>query len=153
MDPLSVTASIIAILQLTVKVSEGLGDAKDASTDRVQFETSIQNLSNLLVGLLARIDESSDDPWHARARELGAKGGLIYQYRVALGLLKDKISTGHGIVKLRKILLWKYIKDDAERILSGIERLKSVVQIALEMDHLYVFWGIQKKNQNCSQLQ
>jgi hypothetical protein len=76
MDPLSVTASIVAILQLTVKVSEGLGDARDASTDRIQFETNIANLRNLLVDLLSRIDESSDDPWHARARALGAKDGL-----------------------------------------------------------------------------
>lgn len=35
-------------------------------------------------------------------------------------------------------LLWKYMKDDAEHILSRVERLKSLVQIALENDHLFV---------------
>ena len=34
MDPLSVTASIIAILQLTSKVIEYLNDVKDAPKDR-----------------------------------------------------------------------------------------------------------------------
>ncbi|KAF1973486.1 ankyrin [Bimuria novae-zelandiae CBS 107.79] len=145
MDPLSVTASIIAILQLTVKVSEGLKDLTDASTDRIQFETDIRYLSNLLVALLSRIDESSDDPWHVRARELGAKGGLIYQYRVALVLLRDKISAGHGIKKIGKALLWKYIKDDAERILLGMERLKSFVQMALGMDHFELSRAIESR--------
>jgi hypothetical protein len=138
MDPLSVTASIIAILQVTVKIGEVLSDAKDASTDRSQFMTDISNLSNLLVALLSRLDESSTDPWHANVRALGGKDGLIYQYRVALEGLTDKISAGHGLKKTAKTLLWKYIKDDAERILSRIERLKSLVQIALEMDHLSV---------------
>ncbi|KAF2791757.1 ankyrin [Melanomma pulvis-pyrius CBS 109.77] len=145
MDPLSVTASIIAILQLTVKVGESLSDAKDASTDRSQFTTDISNLSKLLVDLLSRVDESSDDPWHANTRQLGGKDGLIYQYRVALEQLKDKISAGHGIKKMTKTLLWKYIKDDAEHILSRIERLKSLVQIALEMDHFTLSQAIDSR--------
>ncbi|KAF1363100.1 hypothetical protein EJ07DRAFT_54123, partial [Lizonia empirigonia] len=137
MDPLSVTASIIAILQLTVKVGEALSDAKDASKDRSQFTADTSNLSNLLVALLSRLDESSNDPWHANVRELGGKDGLLYQYRIALEGLTNKISAGHGLKKTAKTFLWKYVRDDAERILSRIERLKSLVQIALEMDHLF----------------
>jgi hypothetical protein len=138
MDPLSVTASIIAVLQLTVKIIEGLKDAKDASTDRSQFTTEIQNLRDLLVALLSRVDEDSSDPWHTNVRQMGGQDGLIYQYRVALEQLKDKISNGQGVKKMTKTLLWKYIQQDAERILLRIERLKSLVQIALEMDHLSV---------------
>jgi hypothetical protein len=138
MDPLSVTASIIAILQLTVKVGECLCDAKDASTERSQFTTETSNLSSLLVALLSRVDESSNEPWHTKVRELGGKDGLIYQYRVALEQLKDKISSGHGLKKMAKTILWKYIKEDADGILVRIERLKSLVQIALQMDHLFV---------------
>lgn len=138
MDPLSVTASVVAILQLTAKVTEGLSNAKDASADRGQFTIEVSNLSKLLVALLSRLDESSSDPWHANVRALGGRNGLIYQYRVALERLKDKISAGHGVKKMAKTLLWKNIKEDAERILSSIERLKSLVQIALENDHLSV---------------
>lgn len=94
MDPLSVTASIVAILHLTVKVGESLNDAKDASTDRSQFMTEISNLSNLLVALLSRLDENSADPWHSNIRQMGGENGLVYQYRVALEQLKNKISSG-----------------------------------------------------------
>jgi hypothetical protein len=138
MDPLSVTASIIAVLQLTVKIIDGLKHARDASTDRIHFTTEIQNLRDLLVALLSRVDEDSSDPWHINVRQMGGQDGLIYQYRVALEQLKDKISTGEGLKKTAKTFLWKYIQQDAERILSRMERLKSLVQIALEMDHLFV---------------
>lgn len=138
MDPLSITASIIAILQITVKISEGLRDAKNVSTDRSQFTSEISNLSKLLVDLLSRLDESSDDPWHVHVRQLGGKGGLLSQYRTELGLLKDKISYGIGMKKVKSSLIWRYIRNDAECILSRIGRLKTLVQIALEMDHLFV---------------
>ncbi|KAF1362416.1 hypothetical protein EJ07DRAFT_163659 [Lizonia empirigonia] len=145
MDPLSVTASIIAILQLMLKVCEALSDARDAATDRSQFTTDISNLSNLLVALLSRLDESSADPWHANVRAMGGKDNLLYQYRVALEQLKDKISAGHGMKKMATILLWKYIKDDAEHILLRLGRLQSLVQIALEMDHFKLSQAIESR--------
>jgi hypothetical protein len=138
MDPLSVTASIIAILQLTTKINQYLSDAKDAPTDRRQFTAETSNLSSLLVALLSQVDESSNEPWHTQVRGLSGKDGLVYQYRVSLEQLKEKISDGHGIKKIMRTFLWKHIRDDAERILLRIERLKSLVQIALEMDHLCV---------------
>ncbi|KAI8935777.1 hypothetical protein NX059_007297 [Plenodomus lindquistii] len=139
MDPLSITASIIAILQVTTKVVESLRDAKGASKDCGQFTIEISNIKDLLITLLSQVDESSHEPWHLNVRKLGGKDGVIFQYRVALEQLKDKLVSGHGIKKLATTLLWKYIKNDAERILTKVERLNSLVQIALEMDHLFVF--------------
>lgn len=136
MDPLSATASIIAIGQLTGKVVKYLGDAKDASIDRSQFTTEISNLSKLLVCLLSYLNESSIEPWHVLVRELGGKDGLVYQYRVALEQLKERTSKERKLKKIAQTLLWKHIKEDAERIMLRIERLKLVVQIALTMDHL-----------------
>lgn len=138
MDPLSITVSIVAILQLTAKVGDYLSDVKDASTERSQFTAETSNLSHLLVTLLSHVDEGSNEPWHAKVRELGGKDGFVYQYRVALEQLKDKLSSGQGLKKMVKTLLWKYIKDDVESILLRIERLKSLLHITLEMDHLFV---------------
>lgn len=47
MDPLSVTASIIAILQLFTKVLAYLNDVKDASKDRVQCAIELSNFHSL----------------------------------------------------------------------------------------------------------
>ncbi|KAF2466052.1 uncharacterized protein BDR25DRAFT_185539, partial [Lindgomyces ingoldianus] len=121
---------------LTMKVGKCLSNASDTSADCTQFTTEISNLSKLLVDLLSYLDDDSNEPWNAKIQELGGKDGLLYQYKCALEQLKHKISDGRGMKKIGKTLLWKYIKEDIERILLKIERLKSLVQIALEMDHL-----------------
>jgi hypothetical protein len=59
MDPLSVTASIIALLQLSAQVLEYLNHVKNASKDRAQCEIEISNLYSLLVNLRFRLEEGS----------------------------------------------------------------------------------------------
>ena len=59
MNPLSVTASIIAILQLLAKVLEYLNHVKDALKDRAQCKIETSNLYSLLVNLKYRVEEGS----------------------------------------------------------------------------------------------
>jgi hypothetical protein len=49
-----------------------------------------------------------------------------------------KVTGAGGIKKIGNALLWKFSKEEVTNILSRIERLKTLVQIALEMDHLSV---------------
>jgi thymidylate synthase len=139
MDPLSITASIIAILQLTTTVIECLSNAKGASTDRTLFTTEVSNLSSLLFTLVSRLEEGrSNEPWHKQVRALSEKDRTLDQYRAALEQLQHKISKRGGITTISNTLLWKYVKDDIQAILSRIECLKTLVQIALQIDHLSV---------------
>lgn len=55
MDPLSVTAGIIAIVQLTGVIIRCLNDVKDASKDRARCAIKISNAFNLLVTLQYRL--------------------------------------------------------------------------------------------------
>jgi hypothetical protein len=66
MDPLSVTASIIAIIQLSTKALGYLNDVKDASEDRTRWTTEILNLCNPLSRLRDRVEEGDlDKSWFA----------------------------------------------------------------------------------------
>jgi hypothetical protein len=137
MDPLSITTSIIALLQLTNTMIGHLNDVKDASVDRARCALEASNLYNLLVTLRFRLEEGgSNEPWYAAVRALGVENGPLDQYRHALEQLQTKITSGCGINKMGNTLLWKYIKEEVTSILSRMERLKTLVQIALEMDHL-----------------
>ena len=147
MDPLSVTASIIAILQLTSKVIEYLNDVKDAPKDRAQCAIEASNLYNLLTTLRYRLEEgTSNEPWHAAVRALSVKNGPLDQYKLTLEQLQAKITGEGGIRKVGHFLLWKFVKEEVMEILARIERLKTLVQIALEMDHLLVSLSEQKIN-------
>jgi hypothetical protein len=136
MDPLSITASIVAVLQLTHAVIGYLIDVKDAPRDRAQCALEASNLYNLLVTLRLRLEESSDELWYAEVRALDVENGPLDQYKHALEQLQKKITSGSGIKKIGNTLWWKFSKEEVTSILSRMERLKKLVQIALEMDHL-----------------
>lgn len=89
MDLLSVTASIIAILQLTSKVTEHLNAVKDAPKEREQCAIEALNLLSLLFKLKGRVEEgSSNERWYTTVRELGVQNEPLDQYKHALEQLQ-----------------------------------------------------------------
>ncbi|KFZ13409.1 hypothetical protein V501_03719 [Pseudogymnoascus sp. VKM F-4519 (FW-2642)] len=131
MDPLSVTASVITIVQLTGIIIGYLNDIKDASTDRKQCALEISNVSNLLVTLIYRLDEaSSNGGWYTEVESLAAAGGPIDQYRSALERLRSKFTStaSSGLKKIGSELTWKFCKEEVTNILTRIERLKPLTQ-------------------------
>jgi hypothetical protein len=137
MDPLSVTASIIAILQVTAALVSYANDVKDAPKDRARFAMEASSLSSLLLNLRYQIeDEQSNEAWFKEVALLAVSDGPLVQYKHALEKLQLKIVSGKGLAKIGDALLWKFSKEEVASILLRIERLKSLIQIALQMDHL-----------------
>ena len=137
MDPLSVTASIIAVLQLSAKVLGYLNDVKDASKDRAKCAVEAANLHSLLINLRFRLEEArADAPWFTAVRALGIENGPLDQFKQALEALQTKITDGGRLKKAGKALVWKFKKEELAGILVQIERLKALVGIALQIDHL-----------------
>jgi hypothetical protein len=137
MDALSVAASIVTVLQLTAAVINYLNDVKDAPKDCVRFAIEAANLYNLLVQLKFRLEEGKcNEAWYTTVRALGVENGPLDQYKHALENLRVKITNGRGLKKIGNALAWIFSKEEAMSIISRVERLKSLIQIALEMDHL-----------------
>jgi hypothetical protein len=137
MDLLSVTASIIAVLQLSAKVLGYLNDVKDASKDRAKCAVQASNAYSLLFNLRFRLEEgSADAPWYTAVRALSVENGPLDQFKQALEALQTKITDGGRLKKAGEALVWKFKKEEVASILDQIERLKSLVEIALQMDHL-----------------
>ena len=137
MDPLSVTASIIAVLQLTASVVGYLSDLKNATKDQTRCIIEASNILSLLTSLRFRLEDANeDDPWYTAIRALAVENGPLEQYKTALERLVLKTTSEDGVGKVRKILLWKFNKQEVAEIFSKVERLKSLTQIALEVDHL-----------------
>jgi hypothetical protein len=137
MDPLSGTASIIAVLQLSAKVLGYLNDVKDASKDRVKCAIEASNAHNLLTNLRFRLEEGiADAPWYTAVRALGVKNGPLDQFQQALEALQTHMTDGSRLQQAGKALVWKFKKEEIAGIVVRIERLKTLVGIALQMDHL-----------------
>lgn len=135
MDPLSVTASIIAIVQLTGVIIGCLNDLKDTSRDCAQCATELNNVRDILTQLTYRLDEaSSNEAWHTEVRALNATNGPFDQYSSALKQLQSKLtSSTSSRTKIGSMISWKFSKEEVASILDRIERLKSHTLIVLQM--------------------
>lgn len=137
MDPLSVTASVIAILQITGKVIGYLHDVKDAPKECRQCTIEASNIQNLLTNLRYHLeDATSSEPWYTTTRALNIENGPLDQYKQALEQLLSRVACQDGVGKFKQRLLWKFSKAEVEDIQQRMERLKRLVSVALELDHL-----------------
>ena len=137
MDPLSITASVIAVLQLTGEVIKYLSDVADAPKECQECTIEASNLHNLLINLRYRLEQGqTGDPWFTAIRTLNVENGPLDQYKQALEQLRSKVDTNNGAQKMKTRLVWRFSKAEVTGILAKMDRLKTLVSIALEMDHL-----------------
>lgn len=112
MNPLSATASIIAILQLSSKVLGYLNDIKNASKDRAKCTVEILNLYTFLFSLRCRLEEgSSNERWYTKVRALRVEDGPLDQFKQALEQLQAKLTGGGALKKAADALVWKFSKE------------------------------------------
>jgi hypothetical protein len=139
MEPVGLTASIITVVQLTAGVISCLEDFKNAPKDRAKCATEASNLSHLLTILRYRLEEGkrSNDAWYSEVLALdeNTEEGLFNQYKRALEEFNEKTKTERKS-NVGQFLHWNRVKGDVKEIILRIERLKSLVLVALEMDHL-----------------
>ena len=137
MDPLSITASIITIVQLSCELVAYLSNVKDAPKECRQCRIEVSNTQNLLLSLRDRLEEEQPgSAWFSEIQKLNNPGGPLSQYQQALQELRLRTEALDGIRRVQKRLLWRFKKEEVTGILATIERLKSVINIALENDHL-----------------
>jgi hypothetical protein len=140
MDPLSIALGVIALLELTKKVIVYAKQTKDAPTDRTKILQEAASLMGLLIMLKEFIEDcdDSEDSWLQATSSLTAPDGPLQQYKLLLETVVAKITPSRGQRKFGQALAWIFSKEEVTRLLSQIERVKSFVKIALEIDHTFV---------------
>src|ERR1700722_19947922 len=135
MDALSITANIIALLQLTGSVLDYLKDFKDASKDRFRLMGELSGLKCLLSLLETRVNESkAGDPWLGHTVRI--LDDLLDQFKSDLARLASKLGGGGAVKAFVKKMTWSFEKTEIKDLLSKIERVKTLVLLALTNDHL-----------------
>ena len=135
MDALSITANIIALLQLTGSVLDYLKDFKDASKDRFRLMGELSGLKCLLSLLETRVNESkAGDPWLGHTVRM--LDDLLDQFKSDLARLASKLGGGGAVKAFVKKMTWSFEKTEIKDLLSKIERVKTLVLLALANDHL-----------------
>ena len=141
MDPITVLGMVAAIAQLieiTSKTVRYLNDVKGAPKDRAKLAQEATNLLPVFTQLRYRVEEAdSTDPWYIGIRSLGGAGGPLKEFESTMEDLGDRLAPGKGLKKIGMALCWTLLKKDVDILLSKIERLKTLVGLALHNDLLY----------------
>jgi hypothetical protein len=148
MDPLSISASIIAVLQATSAVVSICYDyssaVKGSSWELLKIIDEVRDLRNVLETLerLARQEESSNSA-KGRLPSLRLlcepKTGLLAQCVMELNDLDKKLRPpGYPVGSKRRALIqassWPLKKGAAEKTLVNIGRLKATLTLAITAD-------------------
>jgi hypothetical protein len=137
MDPLSMTASIIAILELTSALTNYINDVRHATREQKKVAMEASNFYSLLINLRFRVEEArADEPWFNQVKLLGVKNGPLDQFKDALEKMVEYIPSSRKRDQVKSTLTWKFTKLEVENALKRMERLKSLIQCALTQDVL-----------------
>jgi hypothetical protein len=137
MDLMSMTASIITILDLTTTLTGYINDVRRATREQAKVALEASNLYSLLTNNRFRVEESpSDDPWFAQVKLLGRESGPLDQFKDVLEKMVEQISSSRKRDQVKSALTWKFTKSDVDKALQRMERLKSLIQCALTEDVL-----------------
>ena len=137
MDPLSISASIIAVLQLTGTIIQCLNTVEGASKDRQRIFSELCNVSSMLYVLKDEASqEQQSDAWSSTLLSLNGPDGPIEQFKTALERLAKKLTPVKGLKKVGQAITWPFQKEEIKEILDVIERQKSIFNLARQNDHM-----------------
>src|ERR1700761_2601984 len=124
MDPLSMTASIIAVLQLTTTLTSYINDVRNATTEQAKLAVEASSLYTLLITLRFRVEGArSDDPWFNQVRLLGVENGPLDQFKDILETMVKRFQSEGTRGQIKSALLWTFNKKEVENALARMERL------------------------------
>ena len=131
------TASIIAILQLTSTLTNYINNVRKATAEQAKVAVEASNLFSLLTSMRFRVEGTrSDDPWFNQVKMLGTYNGPLDQLRETLEEMVETISSSRKRDQIKSALMWKFTKSQVDEMLQRMERLKSLITCALANDLL-----------------
>jgi hypothetical protein len=140
MDPLSITGTLIAVLQVTTAVISICYDYRQgvasSSRDVLLMSSELNALKDVLESLLRLVEnsQSSEEGQFPTVEKLAQKGGTLDNLRGELERLKEKLQPQEGWRKLRAALVWPLKEGELRKCLGDLERGKSTVMLALSTD-------------------
>ena len=137
MDPLSVSASIVALLQFSSKIIGYLSDVKGAPKELQKLRLEVCSVLPMLSILQDQADQAQQgESWSATLRTLTDPQGPLEQFQNSLERLESKLAPVKGLKKAGKAIVWPFEKVEIQDILITIERQKSLFHLARQNDHI-----------------
>lgn len=143
MDPLSVTASAIAILQISGIIINTCYDyrsrVKSSAKDASRIINELNGLRGVIESLFVLLDDEPDNNPSERSnlQKLAEVDGVLETCKVGLEALEKKLEPKEGWRAVRAAIFWPLKETDVTKALLHIDRTKSSLQLALAADQRY----------------
>lgn len=132
MDLFDAAGNVFTILRLAARVLFQFRDVECASTESTWFHTEASEVYSLLKDLGARIEEHRiDTPWTGAIQAIVARDGPLDQFNNISGLLEKISKRGSHLQMASERLIRNFEKDESDGILAQVERLKTLIAIAI----------------------
>jgi hypothetical protein len=136
-DPLSVTASVFAILQISEAVLsrcwQYINDARSAKKDVMRTIDTISSLNGIL-SQLKGLAGNHADPRLPCLTALNTHDGTLQACEAALKELDKGLGPAPATMNVIKAMKWPFKAKDIENIVERIEKFKTTVILALGGD-------------------
>ena len=137
-DPLSISASIVALLQITATVIGYVTDVSGANADCARIRDEMTAIHPVLKALKEKVDEAVAQGTDDSFKTLKALGDPLDKFKKTMDSLEAKLEDHKGWRRVGDALVWPFRKSDVKEILDSIERYKGIFSLAMQNDHVYV---------------
>ena len=138
MDPLSIAASITALLQVTSTLIKYANGVKGASEERRKILSELLDIKGILFCLKDEADHAKqNDQWSSTFESLSVPGGPLESFGRIVEDLSSKLAPpATKSKKVREVITWPFKKEEVKEILGSIERQKALFLLARQNDHM-----------------
>ncbi|KIW30853.1 uncharacterized protein PV07_02546 [Cladophialophora immunda] len=145
MDPLSASASVIAVLQLSGEVVKYVNEAIGATTERKRLRDEVRACEDVLQQLKDEAAESrEDEDWRKRIKALEGPDGPLTRLSATFKILKVELQPKQGLRRISTALKWPLTREKVDKLVQAIEREKSLLTFALTNDCRKLMQNIKK---------
>ncbi|KAJ7713596.1 hypothetical protein B0H16DRAFT_541034 [Mycena metata] len=153
MDAVGLAASVLALVQGAAFLLEYVKDVKDGPSERAELRLSLAALPGLLTSLKDQFDNTAPNTVGAvAAANLAIQDGPFTQLIALLQRIQSKLNIPSSRTgELWQKLKWTLDKADVTELLLKVERVKSLIMLALQNNHVALSREIQKDVQELHQ--
>ncbi|KAL8788064.1 MAG: hypothetical protein Q9195_007478 [Heterodermia aff. obscurata] len=148
MDPLSLTASIIAVVQISGAIVslcyEYRTGAKDAAKEAIRITEELKSLQDLLERLLklAEVEVARGSSRLQTIQPLLEPGGVLARCQDDLTALQLKLAPATGVKMLINKLKWPLTEKEVKKAIEDVARTREAISLALITDQTAISLAI-----------
>ncbi|KAH6898864.1 ankyrin repeat-containing domain protein [Thelonectria olida] len=141
MDPLSVIANVLAVMELCAKTVKYLNQVREGPKECARLKAEVRSTEGVLRTFWEIVQDAEEggEDWSSTIRSMNTKWGPLEQLQHSLTSLNvqlEKAAPKGGLKGLGKSLLWPLKQTAVEDLVKAIDRQKSLLMLAVENDHL-----------------